>query len=482
MGLQAGVVAVVKSAASNVLVVGGGIAGLAAAVRLAESGARVTLLETRQKLGGRATSFKDVRSGQVLDNCQHVVLGCCTNYLDLLARLGAAEKVRWHDAQYWADGGTALQSDARAVPTMSIIRPGPLPAPAHFGVSMLRAPLLSLRESSAIGRCCMAILRTDRAAWQSHTFGEFLRGHGQSERVVRRFWEPVVVSACNLAIDRVAASVALHVFQEGFLANREAARIGVPSVPLVELYERAEAIVSDAGGRVELGAGVERLDARSAMTTDGRRFEADAVVCAVPVERVNRLVGEADRTRDARFAPLDRFTHSPILGVHLEFDRNVLGTMPHCVLVERPTQWLFRKNDAGTYVHAVISAADDWVALDEREIGERVLADMHACLPDSRAARLVRVRAVKEKLATFAPTPESEGIRPCAVGPSGIILAGDYTDTGWPATMEGAARSGYTAAAAALQRDGQAFIVPSRPVARLSAVLGLRQRHRVASA
>lgn len=463
-------VAVVSEAARNVLVVGGGIAGLAAAVRLAESGVRVTLLETRRKLGGRATSFKDVRTGRVLDNCQHVVLGCCTNYLDLLGRLGAAEKIRWHDEQYWAEDGR-----------VSIIRPGPLPAPAHFGLSMLRAPLLSLRESSAIGRCCMAILRTDRASWKSRTFSEFLDEHGQSERVVRRFWEPVVVSACNLSIDRVAASVALHVFQEGFLANRAAARIGVPSVPLVDLYERAESIIAGAGGGVELGASVERLDARSATTTDGRRFEAAAVICAVPVERVNRLVSDADRARDPRFAPLDRFTHSPILGVHLEFDRNVMGTMPHCVLVERPTQWLFRKNEAGTYVHAVISAADEWVALDEPEIGRRVLADMHACLPDSRSANLARVRAVKEKLATFAPTPESESLRPGPVGASGIILAGDYTDTGWPATMEGATRSGYAAAAAALQRDARAFIVPSRPVAPLSAALGLRRGRRVAS-
>lgn len=470
MGVASGVVAVVNSAASSVLVVGGGIAGLAAAVRLAEAGARVTLLETRRKLGGRATSFTDVRTGRVLDNCQHVVLGCCTNYLDLLARLGAAEKIRWHDEQYWVEGGR-----------VSVIRPGPLPAPAHFGVSMLCAPLLSLRESSSIGRCCVAILRTDRAAWRSRTFGEFLREHGQGDRVVRRFWEPVVVSACNLAVERVAASVALHVFQEGFLANRAAARIGVPSVPLVELYERAESIIAAAGGRVELGAGVETIDARGATTTDGRRIEAGAVVCAVPVERVNRLVSGADRARDPRFAPLERFTHSPILGVHMEFDRNVLGDMPHCVLVERPTQWLFRKNEEGTYVHAVVSAADGWVALDEEEIGRRVLADVHACLPASRSASLVRVRAVKEKLATFAPTPESETIRPGAAGPSGIVLAGDYTDTGWPATMEGATRSGYAAAAAVLGRETSAFIVPSRPVARLSAVLGLRPGRRVAS-
>ena len=455
-----------SGAVSSVLVVGGGIAGLSAAIRLAERGIRVTLLETRQKLGGRATSFKDVRSERVLDNCQHVVLGCCTNYLDFLSRLGAAEKIRWHHEQYWIEAGGRV----------SVIRPGPLPTPAHFGISMLTTPLLSLRESNALGWCCASILRTERARWDDRTFGAYLREHGQSERVINRFWAPVVVSACNMEVDRVSAAAALHVFQEGFLANRHAARIGVPSVPLVDLYERAEALIAAAGGRVVLGAGVERLDARSAVTTSGDRHEADAVICAVPVERVNRVIDEASRQGDPRFEPLSRFTHSPILGVHLEFDRNVMGEMPHCVLVERATQWIFRKNDEGTYIHAVISAADAWVGLDEDEIARRVIEDMHACIPDSRSARLVRARAVKEKLATFAPTPGLNAIRPGPTGLSGIVLAGDYTDTGWPATMEGAARSGYAAAAAVLGKPRDEVVVRSLKMAMLSRMLGLREQ------
>ncbi len=464
MGRAAGVVAGVSGAASSVLIVGGGIAGLAAAIRLAERGVKVTLLETRRKLGGRATSFKDVRSERVLDNCQHVVLGCCTNYLDFLGRLGAAEKIRWHDEQYWIEAGGRV----------SVIRPGPLPTPAHFGISMLTTSLLSLRESNALGLCCAAILRTDRAKWDDRTFGEFLRSHGQSERVINRFWAPVVVSACNMEVGKVSAASALHVFQEGFLANRDAAKIGVPSVPLVELYDRAEELIVAAGGRVAMGAGVERLDARSATTTSGERHEADAVICAVPVERVNRVVDAEARASDPRFAPLDRFTHSPILGVHLEFDRNVMGTMPHCVLVERATQWIFRKNVEGTYVHAVISAADAWVGLDEDEIARRVVADMHACMPGSRDAKLARARAVKEKLATFAPVPGLNAMRPGPTGPSGIVLAGDYSDTGWPATMEGAARSGYAAAAAVLGMPRTEVVVKSLPIAVLSRLLGLR--------
>jgi zeta-carotene desaturase len=452
------------------LVAGGGIAGLSCALRLAEAGVRVTLLETRKKLGGRATSFKDVRSDRWLDNCQHVVLGCCTNYLDLLARLGVVDAIAWESRQWWAEEGGRL----------SVIRRGPLPAPAHFTGSMLRAGFLSVGEKLHIARACAAILRADRREWTARTFADFLRAHGQPDRAVRRFWAPVVVSACNLDVDRVAASSALHVFQEGFLAAPAAADIGVPSVPLLHLYDAAERLIAAAGGRVELGAGVERLDARSATTTDGQRFEADAVVCALPVERVTRAVPPEARAGDARFERLDDFTHSPILGVHLTFDRPALpadgrtgAPIPHAVLVDRPTQWVFRKDDHGRQLHAVVSAADAWLPLTEAQVGERVLADLHACLPASRDAKLLEVRAVKEKLATFAPTPGVEALRPGPVGPSGIVLAGDYTHTGWPATMEGATRSGYAAAAAVLGRPASELLVPGLRVAPLARALGL---------
>jgi hydroxysqualene dehydroxylase len=449
---------------TDVLIVGGGLAGLAAGLRLTDAGVRVTILETRKKLGGRATSFKDTRSGEWLDNCQHVVLGCCTNYLDLLARLGAADKITWHRRQFWIEPGGRT----------SVIEPGPLPAPAHFTGSMLRAGFLSFAEIAMIGRACSRILRVDRRAHAGETFGAFLAASGQSKRVIDRFWAPVVVSACNLGVERVAASSALHVFQEGFLAHAHAADIGVPAVPLLDLYERAESLIAAGGGTVELGAGAERVTEQSVLTTDGRSFTADRVILAVPVERVNRLVDDDLRRRDPRFAPLDRFEHSPILGVHCTFDRPVMGDLPHAVLVDRPTQWLFRKDAEGRKVHAVISAADAWLELAEPEIGQRVLEDVRLCLPGAEKASLVAVRAVKEKLATFAPTPGVEAIRPPAVGSSRLILAGDYTQTGWPATMEGATRSGYTAAAAVLGAKPEVTLRPPLPISRLAATLGLR--------
>lgn len=449
---------------SDVLIVGGGLAGIAAAVRLAEAGVRVRVLETRKKLGGRATSFVDVRSGRTLDNCQHVVLGCCTNYRDLLDRLGAAAKIRWHKEQYWIEEGGRR----------SMIRPGVLPAPAHFTGSMLGAKFLTVGEKTAIARACALLLKERRDDWRDRTFADFLDACGQPERVVRRFWAPVVVSACNLNVARVAADAAMHVFQAGFLASAAAADIGVPSVPLVELYAQAPGLISRVGGGIELGCGVDRVDESGAETADGRRFEAGRVVCAVPVERVNRLVDESVRRSDERFSKLDSFTHSPILGVHLSFDRPVLGELPHAVLVDRPTQWLFRKDQAGTAVHAVISAADEWLPLSEEEIGRRVLADIHACLPATARAELREVRAVKEKLATFAPVPGLQAARPPVAGTSRLLLAGDYTDTGWPATMEGATRSGYAAAAAVLGESPAEVVVPPLPIARLASMLGLR--------
>lgn len=458
-----------SNAPTKALIVGGGIAGLACALRLAQRGVAVTLLETRKKLGGRATSFEDVRTGQVLDNCQHVVLGCCTNYLDLLERLGVRDKVQWYQSQYWIEVGGRI----------SVVERGSLPSPAHFALSMLRAPMFTTLDTLSLARACSKIMRVDRTRWKDQTFLSFLRGVGQSDRLIARFWAPVIISACNLPCDRVAASVALHVFQEGFLATKTAADIGVPSVPLVELYERAESLIATVGGRVLFGAGVRELDAHSATTTEGERFESERVVCAVPVERVRRVVTPACLESDERFRHLDEFTHSPILGVHMQFDRNVIGDLPHAVLVDRPTQWLFRKNVEGTSVHAVISSADDWISLNENDIGQRVLDDMRACLPAFQRGAgpmpaLTSVRAVKEKLATFAPTPGVERFRPHAAGSSGIILAGDYTDTGWPATMEGATRSGYRAAACVLGCHESHVVIPSQDVAILPRLFGLR--------
>jgi zeta-carotene desaturase len=443
------------AAPRTAIVVGGGIAGIAAALRLSDAGVAVTLLETRKKLGGRATSFTDVRTGQVIDNCQHVAMGCCVNYLDLLDRLGVSQRLRWLEESFWVEAGGRT----------SVLCPGLLPAPGHFAGSFLAARFLSFSEKIAVARAMAALGRTRRAAWSDRVFSQWLADHSQPEGAIRKFWEPVIVSACNLPVDRVAASVALHVFQEGFLANRQAPRVGVAAVPLIELYDPAESALARAGGVIRLGVSVEQVSPGCVRTSAGEELTADAIICATPPERTARLVDDATRAADPRLDPLARVTHSPILGVHLTFDRPVLD-LHSAVLVDRPTQWLFRKDDVGAHIHAVISAADEWLPLDEAEITRRVLLDINACFPSSVGAQVVSSRPVKEKLATYAPTPDNERLRPTTLGPDGlrgIILAGDFVQTGWPATMEGATRSGYMAAAAALGFLPQAGIEPPLP-------------------
>lgn len=503
----------------DVIVVGGGLAGIGAALRLAEAGRRVLLLETRKKLGGRATSFIDVRTGESLDNCQHVAMGCCVNYLDLCSRLGVSGSLAWTREIHWVETGGRI----------STMRPGLFPAPAHFTKSMLGAKFLTLGEKTAIARAMLAILRgpprgpaltmspererrvgsgatsPERERRDRTTFGVWLRAHRQPASAIDKFWSPIIISACNIGVERADAALAIKVFRDGFLATRRSADIAVAAVPLVELYDPAEGVLARAGGEIRLGVSADRLDASSVTLAraagDGETIRAGRVICAVPPERAAKIIDPALFAMDPRFEPLARIEHSPILGVHLTFDRPVMR-LPHATLVGRATQWVFNKGvddvnrarsslsprermsplgatgegdgDGSEGVcaqrlHAVISAADDWMDLSEEQIGARVMEDIRACFPrafegrgldGSGPASLTRVRAVKEKRATFAATPETEARRPATTGPSGVILAGDYVATGWPATMEGAVRSGYLAASAALGADLSTALVP----------------------
>ncbi|MEO1128149.1 MAG: hydroxysqualene dehydroxylase HpnE [Planctomycetota bacterium] len=382
---------------TDVIVAGGGIAGIAAALRLAEQGASVLVLETRKKLGGRATSFLDARTGRTIDNCQHVALGCCTNYLDLCARLGVSDSIEWHESIYWVEAGGRT----------SVMAPGLLPAPAHLSGAFLRARFLSLTEKHAIGRAMLKILRTDRDAVDPQaTFGDWLRSTGQPDGALRKFWEPVVVSACNLTCDRVAARTALHVFQEGFLATRSSASMGVSRVPLIQLYDPAEDAIARVGGRIRLGVSVSRISSNDVETTSGDRFTAGSVICALPPERAARFIDPTLQATDPRFGGMADAAHSPIIGVHLTFDRPVMPT-PNAVLVDRPTQWLFRKDERGREVHAVISAADEWVGLGEVAIGERVLADIKACFPEQAGPAQVRSGVLAGRMNVSRSSPRA---------------------------------------------------------------------------
>ncbi len=458
----------------DAIIIGAGISGMACALALAQRGIRPLLLDTRKKLGGRATSFTDVRSGEVLDNCQHVALGCCTNYLAFLQTLGTANQIAWHDDQYWFEPG-GRQS------TITCAGLGRyMPPPGHYSLSLLAAKFLTTAEKVILSKGVLDVLAADRSQVRDRTFTTFLQASGQTPRLISRFWEPVVVSACNLPCDKVAASSALHVFQEGFLAHRQSARIGIPRVPLLELYTNFESSLGALGGQLALGTSVASITPTSVtLSRTGETLHAAHIICATPFEAALQLTDPATQLADPRFTTIARFSHSPILGVHLTFDRPILRT-PHAVLVDQATQWLFTKPTSRGHssqhqsISAVISAADAWLDLSENQIAERVVADIVRCMPWAAAATLVSARTVKEKRATFAPTISTEQSRPAAtLGPGSLTLAGDYTDTGWPSTMEGAVRSGLIAAAAVLGLPAAALLQKPLPVAPGARMLGL---------
>jgi zeta-carotene desaturase len=446
-------------------------------LRLAESGIAVTLIETRKKLGGRATSFVDPRSGQVLDNCQHVLMGCCTNLIDFYGRLGVLQNIEWHTCTYWANPPR----------TPSELRPGWLPAPAQFTRSFLRLGALSFAGKRAVARGMWRLLRAGvrgRSQWSGKTFAQFLDSTGVSPHAVDQFWNPVVVSACNLPVDQVGAEYAMQVFQEGFLGNRRASAMGVSRVPLLELYDRAEGVLHAAGGTIRLGVSASAIAYNGArvtgVITDEGAVDADAVVSAVPPDRLDKLVGRAMQHADSRLQHLGDLEHSPILGVHLTFAQRVMD-LPHLVLPGRDTQWLFNKGftpEGAQHIHAVISGAESWMGLDEPTIAERVLRDVCWALPAASGQQPLSVRSVKEKRATFAARPGIEKFRPTAActgldragGVRNLYLAGDWTRTGWPATMEGAVRSGYAAAGAIV---GEHMIVPDLRPSLLARMLGV---------
>ncbi|MHC4785588.1 MAG: FAD-dependent oxidoreductase, partial [Planctomycetota bacterium] len=236
----------------TVAVVGGGLAGLAAAVRLADAGYRPTVLESRRRLGGRATSLVDPRTDQLIDNCQHVLLGCCTNLIDLYERLGVLDEIEWHRTLYWT----------RARGEIDELKAGRLPAPFHLAPSFMKMRLFDRRERRHIARAMWRIIRLGpggRHGWSDRTFAQFLEACGQPQSVVDKFWNVIVTSACNLDVGRVGAAYALQVFKEGFLDNRWSYSMGLTAVPLVNLYDPAGAVIEAAGGQVALGTSARAI-------------------------------------------------------------------------------------------------------------------------------------------------------------------------------------------------------------------------------
>jgi len=454
----------------TVAIVGGGLAGLAAGCALSDAGFPVTLFERRPYLGGRASSYEHPGTGEVVDNCQHVLLGCCTNLRDFYRRLGVEEKIRWFDKlTYIEPGGNS-----------ATLEPGSLPAPFHSLKSFLKFPLLDGRDKLGIARAMIAI--AERVPKETgEDFLSWLKRRGQTERAINRFWAPVLISALNEELDHVSYRYAAMVFRDSFLKSAEAGRMGVPTVPLTELYSVAADYIRERGGEVHLRTSVDAFQSQGShvsVNLGGTERSFDYVLPAVPFQVLSKMLPDT-LASDALRETLAQFGTSPITGIHIWFDRQITE-LDHAVLLDRTIQWMFHKSRllagraaspdaplaAGSYIELVVSSSKSLVGKGRAEILELALNEVGEFFPAAKDARVLKATVIKEVHATFSPTPNSDAIRPQPASPwPRVFLSGDWTATGWPATMEGAVRAGYASAEALTASAGnrRKFLVPDLP-------------------
>lgn len=464
------------SKSTRVGVVGGGLAGLATAVALADRGLHVELFESRRHLGGRATSFKCPDTGELLDNCQHVAMGCCTNFADFCERAGISDAFS-HHAQLHFFGPDGDRCDFQATRW--------LPAPLHLLPAFLRLTYLTRSERMSI---CSAIRRLARASFDRRSdepsIGRWLQTDGQSEQAIRRFWEVVLVSALAESLEHASFSAARKVFVDGFLRARTSFHLHVPNAPLQDLYDRVQGWLQARGTLVHLGATVSNIEVHqedNALTiaANDTRHVFDYVVVALPWRRIaNVLPSQLQSLHDSA----DQIESSPITSMHLWFDR-AITELPHAVLVDNLSQWVFarlreseRCSGDEYYYQVVISASRELATRDRDDVLDEVLGDLKSIFPSASGAELLRWQMITEQHAVFSVRHGIDEIRPAQrTCLPNLMLAGDWTRTGWPATMEGAVRSGYLAAEAVLEACGRPawVLVPDLPVSWLSSLLGV---------
>jgi squalene-associated FAD-dependent desaturase len=452
----------------RVVVIGGGLAGITAAIALSEAGAAVTLLEARPRLGGATTSFN--RGALVVDTGQHVFLRCCTAYRGLLARLGMT--------------GSTLLQDRFDVSVLSPhgsarLRRNTLPAPLHMGPALARYPLLSLAERMRVGRAALAMRTLDPAdpALDGQRLGDWLAKYGQDERTRRVLWDLFTVSSLNIAGDDASLALAATVIKTALLGEKDAADIGVPAVPLGELHGTAGlALLRRLGAEVRLGAKAaavelahdrepggrylvklarddsdEGTDLSGDSGSSGGVLRADGVVIAVPPYAAAKLVPPGAGVPSSTWPELGT---SPIINVHVIYDQRVTR-LPFAAAVDSPVQWVFDRtgisgfgaSSRGQYLAISLSAAEPYVDVPAARLREIFVPALAELLPGARDARVSEFFVTRERRATFRQGPGCGRFRPqAATALPGLTLAGAWTDTGWPDTMEGAVRSGLNAA------------------------------------
>jgi squalene-associated FAD-dependent desaturase len=469
------------SGRTTAVVIGGGLAGTTAALALADAGLDVTLTEARPRLGGLAFSF--TRGELTVDNGQHVFLRCCVAYRRFLDRIGASDLVTLQDRL----DVPVVDADAPGPrPRLGRLRRQALPVPLHLAASLATYPHLSLTERASVGRAALALKKLDPAdpALDAVDFASWLRAHGQSARTIEALWDLVGIATLNATAENASLGLAAMVFRTGLLSDSGAADIGWASAPLGELHDtRARAALDKAGVRTLLrarAAGIARVAAAAPLPVGGpdaepqtaeqdgggpwevavetgpgrgERLTADVVLLAVPQRETHALLPEgALADPDA----LLRIGTAPILNVHVVYDREVLRR-PFFAALGSPVQWVFDRTGhsgqaaGGQYLALSQSAAHDEIDLPVAALRERYLPELERLLPAARGAVVRDFFVTRERTATFAPAPGVGALRPGSrTRAPGIYVAGAWTATGWPATMESAVRSGLQASRAAL--------------------------------
>ena len=508
-----------QSRASFVAVVGGGLAGLAAGCALAESGFQVTVFERRPYLGGRASSYEHPGTGEVVDNCQHVLFKLCTNLIDFYQRIGIEDKIHWFDRMTFIEPGgrqSQLQSTS-------------LPAPLHALPAFMSFKFLTLRDKIALANGLNSLI-THMPKDDGTSFEDWLHRHHQTPAAIERFWKPILVSALSEDLDRISVPYAAQVVRES-MKSREARLMGVPMVPLTQLYDAARDYLTARGGSVRFRTSVQSflpLDTGVRIKTADSEEQFDYAVLAVPFDSLEKLLPDSADSQDLRHK-LSHFETAPITGVHLWFDRKI-SDLPHAVLLDRTIQWMFHKSvllqrspagtdierpvssaayagaaiasappgrpglaqgpstalrvnsrpgdeeretesrrdgtPVGSYIELVISSSKSLLNKPRQEIIDLALREVREFFPASREAKLVKATVVKEVNATFSPVPGIDQYRPSQITHwPRVFLAGDWTATDWPATMESAVRSGYLAAEAITNSAGtkRKFVKPDLP-------------------